>query len=131
MKLKLMEIEAINAILEPILVCKCRGKLAWELIDLMDDLSPEIMKIKKLKEKIVDNYAIKNEDGTYLVKINEFNQEVYDFGENAEKVDEELKEVLESEIEIDKCISMSNIDDNIEIEPINLKYLISKQIIKK
>jgi predicted RNase H-like HicB family nuclease len=89
------------------------------------------MKIKKLKEKIVDNYAIKNEDGTYLVKINEFNQEVYDFGENAEKVDEELKEVLESEIEIDKCISMSNIDDNIEIEPINLKYLISKQIIKK
>lgn len=131
MKLNLMEIEAINAILEPVLVCKCRGKLAWELIDLMDALSPEIDKIRKLKEKIVDNYAIKNEDGSYAVKRDEFDQEIYDFGENAEKVDEELKEVLESEIEIDKSISMSNIDDNIEIEPINLKYLVSKQIIKK
>lgn len=129
-KLKLMEIEPVIGILNPILVSKCKGSLAWELINLIDELEPENERISKLKKKLLDENKILDEDGKPRTKMVDGN-EIFDFGENSEKVEEELKEVLESEIEVKNQLSMANIDNSVEIEPINLKFLLSKEIIKK
>lgn len=127
--LKLMEIEGLLNILDPIFGEKISGNLAWELIELINELQPYKEKIDKLRKKLVEDYAIKKEDGTYETNIVN-DQELFNFGENSGKVEEELKSVLEVDIETENKISVELIKE-IEIEPIKLKILYDKNLIRK
>lgn len=127
MKLKLIDIESCLNILNPILQNKCRGIFAWELMNLINELEPELEKIAKVKQKLIEEYGIKDEDGNY--KVNKVNDvELVDFGENSQIVEEEMKELLETEFEIKNKLS-KDLLNHIEIEPIALKFLYDRSLI--
>ena len=131
--LKLIEIEPILEILNPILNSKCKGLFAYELIKLIDELEKQLEKVNKVRQKMVEDYGIKDQVGKLKVtKIpveGAEDREIYDFGENAEKVEEELQAVFNTDYEIDNPVDFKHFTD-IEIEPIKLKVLLERNIIK-
>jgi hypothetical protein len=98
------------------------------LIELINELEPYKEKIEKLKIKLIEDYAEKDQDGNYKTKSFNNNQ-IYEFGENEEKVNEELQNVMNTDVEIKNKINKELIKD-IEIEPFKLKILFDKNLIK-
>jgi len=131
MSIKLMEVEPLISLLEPILKSKCKGLLSLEIIDVLDELEDQLKKLDKAKTTMIESYAEKKEDGTYKVKLNDQGLEIHEFGENEETVNKELDVILNQEIELENSISTQHLDNNIEIQPINLKVLIDKKIFVK
>lgn len=128
--IKLMEIEPILEILNPILAGKCKGLFAYELVQLVEELETQLEKVNKVKEKMINDYAIKEQDGKYKVIKVDDDREIYDFAENAEKVEEELQAVMNEDYEIDNMLSFDYFKE-IDIEPIKLKILMDRKIITK
>lgn len=127
--IKLVEIEWILEILNPILNGKCKGLFAYELIELVGELEIQLEKVTKVRQKMIDDYAIKEEDGNYkVIKVED--KEIYDFGENAEKVEEELQAVMNENYEVENSLSFKYFEDT-DIEPLKLKILMDRNIIKK
>lgn len=129
--LKLIELETALNILNPILIGKCKPIFALEIINLIDELEPELEKVNTIKKKMIEQYAIKKEDQSgYETNFNN-GQEVFNFGENTQKVEEEMKEVMELEIDIKNSLDLSKWSNDIEIEPLNLKFLLDRGLVKK
>ena len=87
-KIKLMEVEPILEILNPILTQKCGGLLSLDLLDVINELKPHLENIQQVREKIIKDYAEKDENGEYKVVKNEQGLDVHTFGENKEKVED-------------------------------------------
>jgi hypothetical protein len=128
-KIKLMEIEPLLNILNPIFEGKCGGLLSLEVTDLISVLEEELDKLVKVRTKLIETYAEKDENGEYKTIKNEQGLDIHTFGEDTEKVNKELTEVMEQEIEINKVISGKNFDNDVRIRPLELKFLKDKGIL--
>jgi len=130
-KIKLMEVEPILNILNPILTGKCGGLLSLDIIDLINELTPHLEKLQKAREKLINDYAEKDNEGNFKTIKNEQGLDIHTFGDNQEKVEEELDAILKQEIKINKFINGNNFDNDVRIEPLNLKVLIDKELLKR
>lgn len=130
-KIKLNEVEAVLNILNPVLTGKCGGLLSLDIIDLINELTPHAEKVQKIKDKIVKDYAEKDEEGNYKTIKNEQGLDLHTFGENKEKVEEELQAVSNQEVKVDKLIDTKNIDNDVRIEPLGLKFLFDLGLLKR
>jgi hypothetical protein len=116
-------VQQITEILNPILDGKCGALLALDILNVINELQPEVDNVNKVKERLIKEYAIMNEDGTMLIKKLDTGEEIYDFQDNEEKINMEMAELMESEFEIKSQINMKNFDNDVKIEPIKLKLL--------
>ena len=122
-KIKLLNVEPLINLLDPLLMEKCGGLLSWEIIDLLNDLKPHLEKINQVREKIKEDYGQKDDNGQFLTKKNDQGLELIVFGDNLETVEKELQELMDQEIEISKSIQLKNFGNEVKIEPIKIKVL--------
>lgn len=130
-KLKMIHLDTLTEILNPLFADKCDSDLAWELIELLDEIEPQITKLNKLREKVIKTYAKKDEAGNIIQKNVGENKVQYEFGENLEKVAEELNPILNMEIDIRNKLSIKHFKTNIKIKPIDLKFLKDLDLLKE
>lgn len=121
--IKLGNLQTVMNILNPLFEEKCPVKLSLDILNVTNAIQPELDKIEKVKERIIDQYAIIDENGNKKTKLLDNGNEIYEFGENAEKVNEEMFILMETEVEIDKKIDVNNFSEDSRIEPIKLKIL--------
>ena len=90
-----------------------RVKLAAKMLRLADDLQKESEYINKQRNTIIEKYGKKDENGELIIENGNITFE----GENAEKVQQEFKDLSEFEVEItDRNITEQDlIDNNIEL----------------
>ena len=83
--------------------------LAAKLLRLSDDLQKESEFIDKQRRTIIERYGKKDENGELIIDEGNITFE----GENANKVQEELKDLGELEFEItDRNITQKDLEDN-------------------
>lgn len=122
-------VQTIKDILDSVLDGKCGALLALDILEVINELQPELDNINKVKEKLIKEYAIMNDNGNMLTKKLDDGNEVYDFGENEEKINIEMLNLMESDIEIKSQINSKNFDNDVKIEPIKLKILYDLKIL--
>lgn len=90
-----------------------RVKLAAKMLRLADDLQKESEYINKQRNTIIEKYGKKDKNGELIIEDGNITFE----GENAEKVQQEFKDLSEFEVEItDRNITEQDlIDNNIEL----------------
>jgi hypothetical protein len=129
--MKLGQIQYIADTLNPILEGKCGALLALDILGVINEIQPELEKINTVKQKMVEDYALKDEEGNYINIKLENGQEGYEFGDNSEKVNDEMFKLMNSEVDISSKIDISNFDNDVKIEPLRLKYLHDLEVLKK
>jgi hypothetical protein len=121
--MKLGNIQQAMEILNPLLEEKCPVQLSLDILNIINELQPESEKLNTIKQNLIKQYSILDEEGRPKTKMNPDNMEIYDFGDDEEKVNEEVIKLMETEIEINSKIDTCNFDSDIKIEPIKLKIL--------
>ena len=121
--MKLGNVQQALDILNPLLQEKCPVKLSLDILDVLNAIQPEMEKINKVKENLVNQYALVDEEGNKRTKLAMDGQEVYDFGENEEKINDEMMVLMNTDCDISAQINVDNFEDNAKIEPLKLKML--------
>lgn len=121
--MKLGNLQAITEILNPLLEEKCPVKLSLNIMDVINEIQPELEKVNKVKQNLIDQYSIKDEEGKVKTRVDENGSELYDFGENETKVNEEMLVLMNTDVEIDSKIEIDNFSEDLKIEPVKLKIL--------
>lgn len=121
--MKLGHIQQAMDILNPLLEVQCPVKLSLDILNILNELQPEQEKINKIKQNLITQYSILDDEGKAKTKTDPYGNEIYDFAENEEKISQEIITLMDTEVEIESKIDADNFDKETKIEPIKLKIL--------
>lgn len=127
--MKMKAIDALNyiAALDKVVNKEMPGTLTFAIVRNINTLQPEAKVFDEAKMKIIKKYASVDEDGKF--NLTEDNHFIFE-GNNSEKCENEYKEVLESEIEVNISMVDSSVfekcDNLTPADLIRLDFMIKK-----
>lgn len=102
--MKIKDVSIIADALSELYGKDLEGADAWDVSEMVDVINNELNKLEKVKNKLIDKYALKDENNKpKQVKklINDKEVLTIDFGENTKKVDDEMIDLLDKDITLD------------------------------